>query len=143
MKFSEITAEAPALMREDGLAVNLDAVVDLLVIRIKEHGHFGNVLHHVAKGDWAAVRRALGQIVIGRQAANTLTGIAPNLVRLLAGKGSPNIRPFGAWLLTYLEAESSTLFRHLVARRIATLNAEIEAQSVRFRTSALRAISHR
>lgn len=142
MKFAQLQTQSPALLRDDGSAVALEDLVDTLVAAIRQHPHFGNVLHHVSKGDSTAMREAVRQVLLGRESARDLTCVARNLVRLLSGRGAANIRPFGAWFLGHVEESGSRLFRDLVARRIAAVDIEIATAPAKFRASALRILSH-
>lgn len=123
----EITTLAgePALLRDDGSAVALEEVVDALMAAIKQHGHFGNLAHHFARGDWTAFSRALHQVLFARSAHGDLSPLARNIARSLSGNGTPNIRPFRLWFLNLLEAESSALHRAVVVRRLDVLNEAI------------------
>ncbi len=143
MKIDKITAGAPALLKDDGNAVALEAVVHALVSAIKEHGHFGNLAHHISGGgDWDAYASAMRQLLFGFSSYGELSPLARNVVRSLNGRGPENIRPFRRWFFNRLEIESSMLHCMLVERRIETLNKEGERSIPIFRKSALRILSN-
>ncbi|MFD2648084.1 hypothetical protein ACFSX5_09805 [Devosia albogilva] len=138
MKLTKIAAGAPALLKDDGSAVALEAVVDAIVSAIKEHGHYGNLAHHISGGgDWDAYAAAIRQLLFGRSSYGDLGPLARNVARSLSGRGPENIRPFRGWFFDRLEIESSMLHRMLVERRIETLNEDAERSRPRFRKSAL------
>ena len=141
MKFEQMTAARPALVRNDGSAVEMDAVIAALVTALKQHGHYGNLSHHMAGGDWQAVTAALRQILQDRLPHDGLKPLARNYIRVLGGTGPANIRPFRDWFLAVLEAESSTLFRRLVERRIDAARLDIAKEKPALRKSALRILT--
>ena len=77
MKHSSIITDITShLLHEDGSITAIGALAELLVIQIKEHGHIGNVTHHVARGDWAAFLE-LHQTQVGAQGFKALGILAP------------------------------------------------------------------
>ncbi len=143
MRITKLTGGAPALLREDGSAVAVEVVVDALVSAIKEHGHFGNLAHHISGGgEWTAYSEAMRQVLFGRFSHGDLTPLARNIARSLSGGGPENIRPFGRWFLDRLESETSLLHRMLVERRIEALNEDRERSRPAFRKSALRILAN-
>lgn len=134
-------AGTPAVLRDDGSAIALDEVIEALASAIKQHGHFGNLAHHFAQGDWGAFSAALHQVLFARSAHEYLSPLARNIVRALSGAGTPSIRPFRLWFLNHLEAESSTLHRLAVERRIDSLNEAIRQSPPTWRKSPARILS--
>jgi hypothetical protein len=141
MELTRISEGAAALLREDGSAVAVQQVTDALVSAVKQHGHYGNIAHHIAAGDWEAFATALARLLFSRHAYEDLDALAQNLARLLGGEGPANIRPFRTWFLDRLEAESSALHRQLVERRIDALNEAGASALPRFRKSAIRILT--
>jgi hypothetical protein len=143
MQISKLTGGAPALLKEDGSAVAVDAAVDALVSAIKEHGHFGNLAHHISGGgEWAAYSLAMRQLLFERSAPGDLNSLARNIARSLAGCGPENIRPFRRWFLDRLEVETSMLHRMLVERRIEALNEDGERLRPTLRMSAFHILAN-
>lgn len=141
MKFTPLSADFPVLWRDDDSAVALDAMVDALVAEIKRHGHFGNLAHHIAKGDWKALAAAMHQVFFDRCSHEDISPLARNVARASSGSGPSNIGPFRQWLLDHFEAESSTLHRVVVERRIDALNEEIRHGLPVWRKSASHILS--
>jgi hypothetical protein len=142
MKITKLSGGAPALLKDDGSAVALEAVVDALVSAIKEHGHYGNLAHHISGGDWDAYAAAMRQLLFGRSSYGDLGPLARNVARSLSGRGPENIRAFRGWFLDRLRIESSMLHCLLVERRIEALNEDAERSSPIFRKSALRILTN-
>ena len=142
MKFTTITADSGhALLCDDGSITLVDALVDVLEIELREHGHFGNLMYHVSQGDRPAVKRALRSILLQPVDAGQLCPLGRNLVTMLSGTGPDNLRPLRPWLLDRIEARTTSLYRHSLERRIDALAAQIEGASFVFTRSALRILS--
>lgn len=143
MKFAPILAHSThALLLDDGNTVPLDMLAELLVIELKGHGHFGNIVHHVSSGDWAAVHHALRELFQLPGAARMLSPLAMNIVRML-GSPTRNLSPFRPWLLQRVERQSTDLYRRSFERRLDMLIEETEALEVRFTKSAFRILADR
>lgn len=139
MKHSPIIADTTSgLLHEDGSTTLLDEVVELLVIQIKGHGHFGNVIHHVAGGDWAAVDRAMRELLVLPQDQGPMSSLARNLVTMLHATSAENLRPFRPWLLDQIERQTTGLYRRSLERRLDLLADQIRAAKFVFAKSAAR-----
>lgn len=143
MKLEPITPHCEALLRSDGDVVAVDELIAVLLANLKQHPHFGNVLHHIAGGDWNAVSTAIREIVWERAPVSTCSAVARNLYRALSGNGPTNLGPFRQWFLYLVELESSSLFARLLARRIDSANVDLALQRPSFRASALRILNSR
>ena len=144
MKHSPIIAEtAGGLLHEDGSATLLQELAALLVIQIKSHGHFGNVMHHVAGGDWTAVDRALREVLALPHEHEAMSPLARNLVTMLHGTSAANLRPFRPWLLEQVERQTTRLYRRSLERRLDMLADQIRAARFVFSRSALRILRER
>ena len=142
MRLEPISPHCEALLRSDGNAVAVEELIEVLRSNLKQHPHYGNVLHHIFRGDWEAVSNSLRDIVLERAPISSCSAFTLNLCRALSGKGPANLRPFNQWFLQLVEQETSLLFARLLARRINAANAEMIDLEPRFRPSALR-ILHR
>lgn len=141
MKITPFYADAiDALLCEDGSTVHLDRLAELVVIDLKGHGHFGNVAHHISRGDWTAVHNALREVLMLPQAAETLSPLARNLVTLL-GARTRNLRPFRPWLLERVEGQTTELYRRSLERRVDALAEQLGRFEFRFSKSAFRIIA--
>ena len=139
MKHSPIIAATTVgLLHEDGSATLIDAVVELLVIQIKGHGHYGNVMHHVSGGDWAAVDRALRELLVLPHDHEAISPLARNLVTMLHGTVAANLRTFRPWLLDSIERHTTVLYRRILERRLDHLADRIRAADFVFTKSAAR-----
>jgi hypothetical protein len=142
MKHSPLIADtAGGLLHEDGSATLIHDLAALLVIQIKGHGHFGNVMHHVARGDWAAVDRALRDVLALPHGYEALSPLARNLVTMLHGTSAANLRPFRPWLLEQVERQTTGLYRRSLERRLDLLADQIRAATFVFSKSAPRILS--
>ena len=139
MKHTSITAFE--LLLEDGSATLINALAELIVIQVKDHGHFGNVIHHVSSGDWSAVGDAMRELFVLPHDCRTLTPLARNLVTMLHRSSAANLRPFGPWLLDQVERQTTALFRRSLERRLEDLEGEIRRMEVAFTKSAARILS--
>lgn len=139
MKHSPITADTTSgLLHEDGSATLIHELAELLVIQIKEHGHFGNVMHHIAGGDWLAVDRALRDVLTLPHHQAAMSALARNLVTMLHGTSAANLRPFRPWLLDQVECQTTGLYRRSLERRLDLLADQIRAAEFVFTKSAAR-----
>lgn len=128
MKIDPISPQATqCLLHEDGSATFLEPLTELLVAEIKGHGHYGNVTHHVARGDWGKVSSALRELLVLPADPLTLSPLARNLTTMLDGKSAANLRPFRNWLLDKVEAQTTNLYRRSLARRLDALEVQIRA----------------
>jgi hypothetical protein len=143
MKLESISPHCEALLRNDGNAIAVEELIAVLLANLKQHPHFGNVLHHIAGGNWDAVANSFREIVLEGAPVSKSSALTRNLYRALSGKGPNNLRPFQQWFLGLVELESSSLFARLVARRIDAANADLILQRPRFRASALRILNSR
>ena len=143
MKLEPISPHCEALLRSDGNAIAVEELIAVLLANLKQHPHYGNVLHHVAGGDWEAVSNSIREIVLERAPVSTCSALTRNLFRALSGTGPSSLRPFRQWFLDLVELESSSLFARLLARRIDAANADLVLQRPRFRASALRILNSR
>lgn len=143
MKLEPIFPHCEALLRSDGDAIAIEDLVEVLLVNLKHHPHYGNVFHHIAGGDWGAIDAALKAIILDRSPISTCSTVTRNLYRALSGRGPANLRPFRQWFLHLVELESSTLFTRLLERRIDTANAELHRLKPDFRASALRILTRR
>ena len=143
MKLEPISPHCEALLRSDGNAIAVEELIEVLLANLKQHPHYGNVLHHVAGGDWEAVSNSIREIVLERAPVSTCSALTRNLFRALSGTGPSSLRPFRQWFLDLVELESSSLFARLLARRIDAANADLVLQRPRFRASALRILNSR
>lgn len=141
MKLTPILADSThALLCDDGSTVQLDLLAELVVIALKGHGHFGNVVHHISSGDWAAVHRALREVFLLPADARTLSPLARNLVTM-CGSRTRNLSPFRPWLLERVERQTTDLYRRSLERRLDVLIEQIGALEVRFTKSAFRILA--
>ena len=139
MEYSTLTAvRIGGLLHENGNMMLLDALADVLVSEIKGHGHYGNVMHHVATGDWAAVDRALQELLLLPQDHKGLSPLARNLVTMLHGSVTANLRAFRPWLLRRIERQTTDLYCRSLARRLDALAARIRSDPPAFTKSAAR-----
>ena len=143
MKLEPISPHSEALLRSDGDAIAVEELIAVLLANLKQHPHYGNVLHHVAGGDWEAVSNSIREIVLERAPVSTCSALTRNLYRALSGTGPSNLRPFRQWFLDLVELESSSLFARLLARRIDAAIADLVLQRPSFRASALRILNSR
>ncbi|MBU1307673.1 MAG: hypothetical protein KKF33_19385 [Alphaproteobacteria bacterium] len=128
MKIDPISPQATqCLVLEDGSATFLESLTELLVAEIKGHGHYGNVTHHVARGDWDKVSSALRELLVLPPGHLMLSPLARNLATMLDGKSAANLRPFRNWLLDKVEAQTTSLYRRSLARRLEALVVQIRA----------------
>lgn len=128
MKNGSISPEiTQCLLHDDGSATLLAPLTELLVAEIKGHGHFGNVIHHVAGGNWEKVASAMLELLVLPTDAAILSPIARNLVTMLDGKSAVNLRSFRSWLLDHVEGQTTNLYRRSLARRLAWLEEQIRA----------------
>ncbi len=139
MKHSSITADTTShLLHEDGSTTAISALAELLVIEIKGHGHIGNVMHHVSRGDWAAVDKAVRELLAMPYQAGTMSPLARNLVTMLHGTCAPNLRPFRPWLLQHIECRSTSFYRKSLELRLDLLAEQILSSKFVFTKSAAR-----
>ena len=143
MKLEPISPHCEALLRSDGNAIAVEELIAVLLANLKQHPHYGNVLHHVAGGDWEAVSNSIREIVLERAPVSTCSALTRNLFRALSGTGPSNLRPFRQWFLDLVELESSSFFARLLARRIDAAIADLVLQRPSFRASALRILNSR
>jgi hypothetical protein len=136
MKHASITAFE--LLLEDGSATLINALAEGLVVEIKHHGHFGNVVHHVSAGDWSAVAKAMRELFVLPHDCRTLSPLARNLVTMLHRSSAANLRPFGPWLLDQVERQTTALFRRSLERRLDDLEGQIRHMEFAFTKSAAR-----
>jgi hypothetical protein len=136
MKHGSITAFE--LLLEDGSATLINALAELLVIQIKGHGHFGNVMHHVSGGDWSDVETAIRELLVLPHDCQALSPLGKNLVTMLHSSSTANLRPFRPWLLDQLETQTTGLFRWSLERRLDELAAQIRNVEFVFAKSAAR-----
>ncbi len=141
MKLEPISPHCEALLRSDGNAIAVEELVAVLLANLKQHPHYGDVLHHVAGGDWEAVSNSMREILLERAPVYKSSALTRNLYRALSGKGPSNLQSFQKWFLDLVELESSSLFARLLARRIDAANADLVLQRPRFRASALRILN--
>ena len=139
MEHSLIIADTTGgLLHDDGCATLIYEMVELLVIEIKGHGHFGNILHHVAGGDWVAMHQALREVLALPYDQEAVSPLARNLVTMLHGTSTANLRPFRPWLLDHVERQTTGLYRRSLERRLDQLADQIRAEEPVFTRSALR-----
>lgn len=143
MKLEPISPHCEALLRSDGNAIAVEELIAVLLANLKQHPHFGNVLHHIAGGNWDAVSNSIREIVLERAPVSTCSALTRNLYRALSGTGPINLRPLRQWFLRLVELESSSLFARLLARRIDSAIADLVLQKPRFKASALRILNSR
>lgn len=128
MRIDSISSEdTQCLLHANGSSTLLEPLTDLLVAEIKGHGHYGNVTHHVAAGDWAKVSSALRELLVLPSDHLVLSPLARNLVTMLDGQSTVNLRPFRQWLLDKVELQTTHLYRRSLARRLDALVGQIRA----------------
>lgn len=121
MNLSPILADSThALLCEDGSTVQFDMLAELVVIQLKGHGHFGNIVHHISRGDWPTVHSALRELFLLPREAQTLSPLAKNLVTMI-GSGTSNLISFRPWMLDQVERQTTNLYRHSLERRVDML----------------------
>ena len=135
---SIIAVRTGGLLHEDGSATLLHTLAEWLVSEIKGHGHYGNVMHHVAAGNWMAVSRALQELFLLPQDHNALSLLARNLVTMAHGSVATNLLGFRPWLLDRVERETTDLYRRSLERRLDLLAEQIRAAELVFTKSAAR-----
>lgn len=140
MEHSPIIAASTGglLLHEYGSATLLDTMAEWLVSDIKGHGHYGNVMHHVAGGNWTAVSRALLELFVLPQDHKVLSPLARNLVTMLHGSVASNLLAFRPWLLDRVERQTTNLYRMTLERRLDLLGGQVRAAEVVFTRSAAR-----
>lgn len=142
MKFDPITAEATVcLLHEDGSATLLDSLVAGLVAAIKQHGHYGNLTHHVSAGDWIAVSAALRELLVLPSSHQGLSALAKNFITMLDMHGPADLLPFRGWLLDQVEQQTTNFYRRSLERRIDVISDEIRSMDFVFRKTALRILA--
>ena len=143
MKLTPILADSThALLCEDGSTVQLDMLAELVVIELKGHGHFGNIVHHISSGDWSAVHHALRELFLLPREAQTLSPLARNLVTLF-GSRTRNLIPFRPWLLERVERQTTSLYRRTLERCVDVLIEQVGDLEFRFTKSAFRILATR
>jgi hypothetical protein len=140
MEHSSIVAASTGglLLHEYGSATLLDTMAEGLVSDIKGHGHYGNVMHHVAGGIWTAVGKALLELLVLPQDHKILSPLARNLVTMLHGSVANNLLAFRPWLLDRVERQTTSLYRVTLERRLDLLAGQIRTAEVVFTKSAAR-----
>ncbi|MBD8067226.1 hypothetical protein IC608_17290 [Devosia sp. PTR5] len=115
-------------------------LAELLVMEVRHHPHFNNVLTHIGGGDWALIERTLSRLLTLDDDA-PLTPFEARVVSLLCGQRGVTSRLIVPWMAAVLRRygadagaiEQAWLNWHLVEM----------AQPVKFRVSAMRAIRRR
>lgn len=131
-----ISAGTGGLLHEDGSTTLLDTLADWLVCEIKGHGHYGNVMHHVAGGNWRALGRALQELFVLPHDHEALSPLARNLVTMLHGSAATNLRAFRPWLLDRVERQTANLYRRILERTLDLLAEQIRSAEFVFTKSA-------
>ena len=143
MRLEPFSPHCEALLRSDGSAITVEDLITVILANLKQHPHYGNVLHHIAGGDWGTVSSSIREILLKRSPISRCSALTRNLYRMLSGNGPANLRPFRQWFLHLVELESSTLFAGLLARSIDFASADLAFLEPRFRASALRILNSR
>lgn len=130
-----------SLLHEDGSVTLLDSLTAGLVVAIKQHGHYGNIAHHVSGGDWQAVSSAWRELLVLPSEYQELSGLAKNFVTMLDEQQPPNLRPFRGWLFDHVEQLTTTLYRRSLERRLDAIWHQLEATDFIFRKTALRILA--
>lgn len=143
MKITPILADSThALLCDDGSTVQLDMLAEFIAIELKEHGHFGNIVHHISSGDRASVHHALRELLLLPREAKLLSPLAINIVTMFGSRTS-NLAPFRTWLLERVERQSTELYRRSLERHIDMLVEEARSLEFRFTKSAFRILATR
>lgn len=133
-----IAAETGGLLHEDGSTTLLDTLAEWLACEIKGHGHYGNVMHHVAGGNWTAVGLALQELFVLPQNHGALSPLARNLVTMLHGSAATNLQALRPWLLDRVEWQTANLYRRIFERTLDVLAGQIRTTEFVFTKSASR-----
>lgn len=142
MNIDSIAADSVhSLLHEDGRVTVIDSLAAGLVVAIKQHGHYGNIAHHVSGGDWPAMSAAWRELLVMPSEHHGLSRLARNLVTMLDEQQPANLCLFRRWLFDHVERLTTNLYRRSLERRLDAISDQIHTADFVFRKSALRILA--
>ena len=97
--------------------VSPDDLADALVIELRNHPHFSNVLTHVSDSNWPGLKAAFGRLLDPTGDMN-ITPLHKNLLALLCGGSGTTGRMLKRWFEDWLRwacgaSEAESMIEHL------------------------------
>ena len=109
-----------------------------LVVQLRHHSHFNNVLTHVSRDNWPSVEQALARLLGDLTGALDLDALSVNLLALLSGERGTTGRMIKPWFAEQVCHYASAERSRSLERRLAMLHAWYAAAPVAQKKSIAR-----
>ena len=109
-----------------------------LVVQLRHHRHFNNVLTHVSRDNWPGVEQALARLLGNFTGPLALDALSVNLLALLSGERGLTGRMMKPWFAEQLCHYTSAANNRSLERRLAKLHARHASAPVAQKKSAAR-----
>lgn len=94
-----------------------------LVVQLRHHSHFNNVLTHVSRDNWPRVEQALARLLGNVTGALALDELSVNLLTLLSGERGTTGRMMKPWFAEQMRHYTSAARSRTLEQRLAMLHA--------------------